>query len=327
MKLIKNLPRLLAGLLFAGAALAQTYPAKPVMLMVPYPAGGQSDVLARIVNNALTRRLGQPVLVENLAGAGGTIAANKVLNAPADGYYLFQGSPNELVLAPLANAAVKLKSEDFRAVQMLASSPLAITARKDFPPNNAEEFASYATTRAKAGRPVTYASVGVGSFYHLLGEQLSKKTGAELMHIPYKGGANILQDLLGGQIDIFITPYGAPHVEMMKQGRLKFVASLSPERVPMIKEVPSVDESKALKGFNYTIWTGFFVRKDTPEPVVRVLHKALTDTLADPTVRTGLAAQGLEIQKPQTLDEAAKLYADGAALYREIAKSINLQPQ
>lgn len=321
------LPAALGALLLAGSAVAQTFPARPITLMVPYTAGGQSDVIARLVNTALAKQLGQPVIIENLAGAGGAIAAQKVLNAPADGYYLFQGSPNELILTPLANAAVKFKSEEFRAVQMLALAPIAISARKDLPASNADELVALAARSAAEGKPLNYASVGNGTFYHLLGEQLARRANTTMQHVPYKGGANVLQDLLGGQIDIFLTPYGAPHVAMDKQGKIKFVATLSPTRDALLPNVPSVDESKALKGFNYDIWTGYFVRKDTPEAVVQALHKALIETLNDPAVRTALEAQGQMLPKPQTLPEAAKAYADGATMYRNIAKSINLQPQ
>ena len=327
MKSIRTFVSTVAGILLAGTALAQSYPTKPVTLMVPYPAGGVSDVIARKVNTALGKALGQPVLIENLGGAGGAIAAQKVLNAPADGYYIFQGSPNELILAPLANAAVKYKTEDFRQVQRIAISPLAVVARKDLPAGNADELMAYAAKVAKDGKPLNYASVGTGSFYHLLGEQMAKASGATMQHVPYKGGADILRDLLGGNVDIFITPYGAPHIEMEKQGKIKFVAALSEARQPLIKNVPSVDEGKVLKGFHYQISTGYFVRKDTPEPIVQALHKALTDVLTDPEVKAGLTAMGTEPSSPLSLDAAAKDYAGDAAQYRAIAKAINLQAQ
>jgi tripartite-type tricarboxylate transporter receptor subunit TctC len=318
---------LLSGLTLSVSALAQSYPSKPVTLMVPYPPGGLSDVVARKVNTVLAKALGQPVVIENLGGAGGAIAAQKVLNAPSDGYYIFQGSPNELILAPLANAAVKYKAEDFRQIQRVAVSPIAVTARKDLPASNADELAAYAARMVKEGKPMTYASVGTGSFYHLLGEQMAKAIGSAMLHVPYKGGGPILTDMLGGQIDIFITPYGAPHVEMDKVSKIKFVTALSAERQALIKHVPSVDESKALKGFHYNIGTGYFVKKDTPESVVQVLHKALNEVLADPELRAALQAQGGEVASPMTLEAAAKAYADEMAQYRAIAKSINLQPQ
>ena len=318
---------LIAHLGLASPALAQSFPAKPVTLMVPYPAGGLSDVIARMVNTPLAKHLGQPVIVENLGGVSGAIAAQKVLNAPSDGYYLFQGSPNELILSPLANAAVKFKSEDFRLIQMVAIAPMAIIGRPGLPANNGDELVAYAAKMAKEGKPMTYASVGPGSFYHMLGEHMSKVTGIPMTHVPYKGGAPAFQDMMGDQVDIFITPFGKAQIELVQQGRLKFVAALSPERIPSIKQVPSLNESQALKGFTFQTWTGYFVKKDTPEPVVQTLLKAITETLGDPGLRSGLEAQSAELPKPQTLDAASKIYADGTSQFRAIAKSINMQPQ
>ena len=317
----------LLGALLVSASFADVFPSRVVTLLVPYPAGGVSDVIARKVNVALGKALKQTVIVENVGGAGGVIGAQKVLAAPSDGYYLFQGSPNELILAPLANAAVKYKTEDFREVQRIAISPMAITARKDLPANSADELAAYAIKVAKEGKPLTYASVGAGSFYHLLGEEMSKTMGAPLTHVPYKGGADILRDLMGGQIDIFITPYGTPHVELAKQGKIKFPAALSAKRQAMLPDVPAVDEGKVLKGFHYEISTGYFVKKDTPEPVVVALHKALSEVLGDAEVKDGLSAMGVVVSAPLSLEAAAKDYAKDAALYRGIAKAINLQAQ
>lgn len=318
---------LMTSLGLAGNAMAQSFPSKPVTLMVPYPAGGLSDVVARMVNVPLAKHLGQPVIVENLGGVSGAIAAQKVLSAPSDGYYLFQGSPNELILSPLANAAVKFKSEDFRLIQMVAIAPMAIVARPGLPASNGDELVAYAAKMAKEGKPMTYASVGPGSFYHMLGEHMSKLINLPMTHVPYKGAAPAFQDMMGEQVDIFITPFGKAQIELVRQGRLKFVAALSPERIPSIRQVPSLAESQALKQFSFQIWTGYFVKKDTPEPVVQTLYKALTETLGDPDLRAGLEAQSSELPKPQTLDAASKLYVDGTAQFRAIAKSINMQPQ
>ena len=322
-----QLTTLVGGLILAGAALAQNFPSKPVTLLVPYPAGGLSDVIARRVNASLGKALGQPVLVENLGGASGSIAAQKLLSGPSDGYVLFQGSPNELVLAPLAISAIKYKAEDFRQVHRIALAPMAIVARQDLPANNADELAAYATKMAKEGKPITYASVGVGTFYHLLGEQMSKQLGVPMLHVPYKGGADVVKDLLGSQIDIFITPYGAPQVELAKTGKLKFVAALSPQRQALIPQVPSVTESQSMKTFLSEIGTGYFVKRDTPEAVVLALHKALQAVLGDAEVKASLVAMGQDVAPLQSLDAADKAFAAEAAQYRAIAKSINLQPQ
>lgn len=315
------------SLLLVTTSLAQTFPAKPVTLMVPYPAGGVSDVIARTLNVTLAKHLGQPVIVENLGGAGGAIAAQKVLNSPADGHLIFQGGPNELILAPLSNSAVKYKSEEFRLVQMITINPMAVLARKDLPVNNGDELIAYAKKAADAGTPMTYASVGPGSMYHLLGEHMSKQTGIAMTHVPYKGGAPAQQDLMGGLVDIFMTPFGKSHGQLVDEGKLKVVGVLSSERQAMFKKAPTLNESKALKGFVFEMWSGYFVRKDTPESVVQALHKALSEVANDPAVRAALEAQAMVVPRPQPLTAMNKVYSDNIARYRAIAKAINLQPE
>ena len=313
--------------LFVWSAQAQNFPHKPVTLMVPYPAGGVSDVIARTLNVTLAKHLGQPVLVENLGGASGAIAAQKVLNAPADGHLIFQGGPNELILAPMANAAVKYKSEEFRLVQMIAINPMAVLARKDLPVSNGDELVAYAKKSASTGTPMTYASVGPGSMYHLLGEHMSKLTGIDMTHVPYKGGAPAQQDLMAGLVDIFMTPFGKSHGQLVDEGKLKVVGVLSSERQDMFKKAPTFNESKALKGFVFEMWSGYFVRKDTPEAVVQALHKALSEVAQDPAVRAALEAQAMIVPRPQALLAMNKVYADNITRYRGIAQSMNLQPQ
>lgn len=324
---LKRTTALLAGLTLAAGVMAQTFPSRPVTLLVPYPAGGISDVIARTVNNALAKQLGQPVIVENLGGASGAIAATKALNAPADGQLIFQGSPNELILAPLAISAVKFKSEDFRLVQMIATAQIAFLARKDLPVNSVDEFLDYARKMAREGKPVTFASVGPGSFYHILGEHLSKTTGIPMTHVPYKGAAPANQDLIGGQVDIFLGPYGKMYEGLQKDGKIKILAMLNEKREDSTRQYPLITDSKQLKDFDFNIWTGYFVRKDTPEPIVQALHKAITDTLSDPTVHAGLEANSQLTAKPLPLAAVGKAYADGTAKFRAIAKSINLQAQ
>ena len=150
--------------------------------MVPCPAGGPSDAITRIFFNPLGKELGQQVLVENLGGVSGALAAQKVLAAPADGYHLFQGSPNEMILSPLANAAVKLKTEDFRLVHPVADAVMVFVTRKDLPVNSVDELIALA--RKSADEPPTYGSVGIGSLYHLILENVQASTGVQLEHVP-----------------------------------------------------------------------------------------------------------------------------------------------
>jgi tripartite-type tricarboxylate transporter receptor subunit TctC len=295
--------------------------------MIPYPAGGLSDNIARRVNVPLGAALGQPAIVDNLGGGSGSIGAQKVLNAPSDGYMVFQGSPNELILAPLAISAIKYKPESFRQIHRIALAPMAIFVRPGFPAKTADELAAHAAKVAKEGKPMTYASVGVGSFYHLLGAKMSKDLGVEMTHVPYKGGADAQRDLFTDLVDIFITPYGPAQVELVKQGKMRALAVLTPARQRLMPEVPSTTESKALKTFTAEIGTGYFVKRDTPEPVVQALHQALQKTLGDTQLRAGLFAMGQEASPLQTLAEADKAYKAEISAYQAIAKSINLQAQ
>lgn len=326
-KIVLGVLSAIGAFAFCASTWAQSFPTKPVTLMVPYPAGGVSDVIARTLNNTLSKHLGQPVLVENLGGASGGIAAQKVLNSPVDGHVIFQGSPNELILAPLANAAIKYKPEDFRLVQMITINPLAMLARKDLPASNGDELIAYARKAASEGKPLTYASVGPGSLYHLIGEHMSSVTGIAMTHVPYKGGAPAVQDLMGGQVDIFMTPYGKGQVQLVEEGKLKAPAVLSAERQELFKKVPTLNESKALKGFIFDTWAGYFVHKDTPEAVVQALHKALSEVAKDSTVKSTLEGQAMIVPSPQPLNVLSKLYSDNTAKYQAIARSMKLQPQ
>ncbi len=322
-----GLPALAAGIALPAAAQTPAFPSRPVSIVVPYPAGGLSDIIARTVNPALGRQLGQPAIVENVAGASGSIGATKVLVAPADGHQVFQGSPNELILAPLAISSIRFRSEDFRLVQMIATAQIAFLVRPGLPVSNVDEFVEHARRAAASGRPLTFASVGVGSFYHLLGEHLSKTIGAPMVHVPYKGGQPAEQDLLAGQVDLFLAPYGRRYDEFAKQGKLKVLAMLNRERLDSVRGYPAIAESKLLKDFTFDIWTGYFVKKDTPEAVVQRLHRAITDTLADPAVRAGLDAHSLLMADPLPLESVGRAYAAGTAQFRSIAKAIDLQPQ
>lgn len=315
-----------AGLLLSvGAAMAQTFPAKPVNLMVPYPAGGPSDAIARIFSVPLGKALGQQVVVENLGGVAGALAAQKVLSAPADGYYLFQGSPNEVILAPLANAAVKLKAEDFRLVHPSSDSVMVFVARKDLPANSVDELIALA--RKSGNKPLSYGSVGIGSLYHLILEDVQKRAGIELNHAPYKGNAPLLQDIGGGSVDFAVLVYSAAMGALAEQGRLKVIGQLGAQRSEMLKSVPTASEGKELKGFSYSIWSGLFVHKNTPEAVVERLHKSIQATLQETSVQTQLAAQTSLASSPMSLAESSQFFASETARYRAIAKAINLQPQ
>ncbi|MEY2594176.1 MAG: hypothetical protein RI972_1865 [Pseudomonadota bacterium] len=318
-----------AALLCAGG-LAQAQSNKPMNLMVPYPAGGLSDAIARIVERPLGRALNQMVIVENLGGVGGALGAQKVLGAPADGQFLYQGSPNELILAPLALQAVKYKAEDFRFVQMIGTWPLAVLARPGLNVTTVDELVELAKKSSAAGKPLTYGSVGVGSLYHVLGAHFAQKIGAEMVHIPYKGMAPLLQDMGGNAVDVSLLVVGEQTIGLADAGRLKVLATLAPSgkvEAPFLAKYPSINDSKSIKEFAFNTWTGYFVRKDTPEAVVQQLNKALTSVMGDGEAKAGLTKIGGSIPTMLSLAEADKEYAAQTARFRAIARSIKLEAQ
>ena len=317
---------LAAGLLIAcSAAWSQVYPNKTVNLMVPYPAGGPSDAIARIMNTPVGKELGQQVIVENLGGVSGALAAQKVLGAPADGYYLFQGSPNEVILAPLANAAVKVKAEDFRLVHPVADAVMVFVTRADLGVRSVDELIALA--RKSADKPLTYGSVGIGSLYHFILEDVQARAGIKLQHVPYKGNAPLMQDLGGGQVDFAVLVYSAAMGALADQGKLKVIGQLGAQRSELLKNLPTVSEGQALKDFSYKIWTGFMVPKNTPEETVQRLHGAIGRALQDAGVRSQLATQTQLASAPMTLAESQRFFEAETARYRALAKKINLQPQ
>ncbi len=268
-------------MLAAGPASADSFPTKPVNLMVPYPAGGPSDATARIFTVPLGKALGQQVIVENLGGVSGAMAAQKAV--------------------------------------------MVFVARKDLPANSVDELIALA--RKSADKPLSYGSVGIGSLYHLILEKVQLDTGVKLMHAPYKGNAPLLQDIGGGQVDFAVLVYSAAMGALAEQGRLKILGQLGGQRSELLKNVPTASEGKELKNVNSKTWSGFFVRKNTPEDVVQKLHQAIGATLKETSVREQLAAQTQQASPSTTLAESAKFYEAETARYRDIAKSIRLEPQ
>jgi tripartite-type tricarboxylate transporter receptor subunit TctC len=311
----------------AGFAIAQS---KTTTLLVPYPAGGLSDVIARMVEKPFSKAIGQTVIVDNLGGAGGSIAAQKVLNAPADGTLVYQGSPNELILTPLALQAVKYKSEDWRMVQIIGSFPMAVIARKGLEANTIDELVALAKKSDAAGKPLTYASVGVGSFYHVVGAHFAQTIGVNMTHVPYKGFAPAQQDLAGGLVDVAFFVVDSRLPAFVDQGLYKVLATMAQPGKPeakFLEKYPTVNESKSVKNFAFDTWTGYFVRKDTPEAVVEALNKSLATAMSDPEARKKLEDLGGRVPPMMSTAEAQKEFEAQTVRFRGIAKGIKLEAQ
>ncbi|MEY2653459.1 MAG: hypothetical protein RLZZ524_486, partial [Pseudomonadota bacterium] len=210
-------------------------------------------------------------------------------------------------------------------VHPVADAVMVFVTRKDLGVSSVDELIALA--RKSADRPLTYGSVGVGSLYHLILENVQQLTGIQLQHVPYKGNAPLLQDLGGGQVDFAVLVYSAGMGALAEQGKLKVIAQLGAQRSELLKNLPTASEGTALKGFAYKIWTGLMVPRNTPEPIVARLHETISKTLQDPSVRSQLAAQTQVASPAMSLADAAKFYSAETACYRAIAESIKLQPQ
>ena len=283
------------------AASAQTYPAKPVTIVVPFAAGGTTDILARVIGQALTKELGQSVVVDNRAGAGGNIGASLAAKAPADGYTLFMGTVgthaiNQSLYKKLPFDPIK----DFQPLTRVAMVPNLLVANPGKPYKNVKELIAYA--KANPGK-VNFGSSGSGSSIHLSGELFNSMAKVDMVHVPYKGSAPAVTDLLGGQIDIMFDnmPSAIQHV---RSGKLRPLAVTTAKRSPELPDVPTIAEA-GVPGYEATSWFGMFAPAGTPAPVVARLNTALTKVLADAEVKKKLAEQGAEPygEKPEQFAE------------------------
>jgi tripartite-type tricarboxylate transporter receptor subunit TctC len=301
----RRLLRLAAGAAVLAAASqaasAQTYPSRPITIVVPFAAGGSTDVIGRILAERMRTSLGQTVIIENTTGAGGTIGVARAVRAAPDGYTLSLGQNGSHVItgATYGNLSYDLL-KDFEPVSLLVISPFVITTTNAIPANNLKSLIAH--LKANPGR--TVGNAGMGSITHVAGLVFQNMTGTNLQFVPYRGTGPAMQDLVAGQIDMMIgDPITAmPHV---RAGKLKIYAVASDTRQPSAPEVPTADEA-GLPGYHISLWHGLWVPKGTPKPVVARLHEAVLDALADPATRTKLAQAGQEIfpreqQNPEAL--------------------------
>ena len=325
--LLFNTLFIIGNLAFINTSQAQGFPNKSITLVSPYAGGGIAEAIAKLVSSSLEANLKQAVAIENLGGDNSAKALQKILNAPADGSLVLQGTPSELILAPSISKTPSFKSEDFRMVQFVADMPMVIVARKSLEANDADELTLLARRAAAHGKPLVYASLGEGTFNHFLGSYISKKINATMLHAPYRSAPDIINGLLSAQIDIVVAPYTADQIALHNSGKIKFISVLAANRQSVIPDVSSVDEGFALRGSYQSLWIGYFVKKETPEPLVHVLHKALSDTLNSPQVISKLLSQGAIISPSLSLDDVNKKYAAEIVKFRAMAKSMDPEPQ
>jgi tripartite-type tricarboxylate transporter receptor subunit TctC len=276
-------------LLSASSAFGQAWPAKQIRLIVPWPAGGTVDGVARVIGPKLSAALGQPVIIDNKGGAGGSIGEAEVAKAPADGHTLIAVFDTHAVNHLLYKKLAYDPFASFEHVSLLVTSPQILVAATNFAPSTLAELVAYA--KANPGK-VTYATVGTGSSNHLNAVFFSSRAGIDMLHIPYKGGAPMMTDMLGGQVNaMFVSaPQALPQI---KAGRIKALATGSAKRMAQLPDTPTVAES--LPGFRAQSWVGLLAPAGTPKDIVARLHRELVRILADPEVSAKLGAQGFDI--------------------------------
>lgn len=308
-----------AGALASPMAWSQaSFPSKPVTLIVPFTAGGASDAGARMLSTELGKLLGQSVVVENLAGAGGALAVQKLIRAPADGHTLLYGGLSESLLVPLINPSLGYKPEDMQPVALAGNSPIVFVVRPDFPAQSMDELV--ALVRKSPGK-YSFGSAGIGSFAHVMGEVVKERAGMFMVHIPYRGGQQIITDVIGGQLDMGITT-AANAASMLASKRIKALGVSAGERVPVIKEVPTFSESKALKGLQMSVWAFVYAPTNTPAAVVERLNSAINTALMVPALKEARIRLASDLPSLMTPGQSRAFIAAEQALYKPVTSRI-----
>jgi tripartite-type tricarboxylate transporter receptor subunit TctC len=305
----------------AFGAHAEGYPSRPITVVVPFPAGGPSDVVARVVTERMARILGQTMIIENIGGAGGTIGSARVAGANPDGYTLLAGSMGSHVAAPVLNPGVKYDSErDFEPIGLTAHAPAVIVARKDFPAKDLSEFVAYLK---KNGEAVKQAHGGIGSSSHMACLLFTSAAGAKPTLVAYRGTGPAMNDLVGGHVDFFCDQ-AVSVAPQIGAGTVKAYAVGAAERLPVLPGVPTANEA----GIDYqmSIWAGIFAPKGTPKPIIDTLAAALDQALDDADVKQRLIELGGSIpakadRTPAKFDSFVKAEI---ARWSPILKEVNL---
>lgn len=312
----------LAVLTLMRLAVAEPYPSRPVTLVVPFPPGGPTDALGRLVSERMAKMLGQSVIIENASGAGGTVGTAKVARAPADGYTLCVGQLNSHVFgAAVYNPPYDVLG-DFEPVGMISISALMMVGRADLP---AADLAALTAWMKAKPEPATFGTVGSGSPAHVWTFGFAQATGVRFQLIPYRGAAPTIQDMLAGRIDLTALEASnlLPHVQA---GKMKAYAILSAKRWSVAPDIPTMAEA-GFPGYEMPFWTGLFVRKGTPPEVIARLNAALVESLGDPALQKRLTDIGQEIPAPaqQTPQALGARHRADAEKWWPLIKAANIK--
>jgi tripartite-type tricarboxylate transporter receptor subunit TctC len=301
--------------LFAGSALAQSWPTKPVKLVVGFAPGGAADTVARAYAEPLGRILGQPIVVENRAGAGSSIAADAVAHSAPDGYTILIASPASISVNPTINPKLNYKPSDLAPVTKVSTSPLLIVVNPSTGIGSVKDLVAAAK---KSPGTINYATSGVGSAPHFGAALFSQAAGIEMVHVPFKGGSPAVLAVVAGDVQLsFATPPSV--LPMVKAGRLHALAVTSRDRSPLMPEVPGMAEV-GMPDFAIAFWYGFFVPAGTPPDIVKKLFDAALAAGARPEVKAALAREGTEVALSRSPEDFARFLDEDAKLWVRLAK-------
>jgi len=303
-------------------AVAQDYPGKPIRFVVPYAPGGNTDILSRLIGQKLTEAWGQQVIIDNRPGAAGTIGAELVARAPADGYTIIMGSFGNIIVANSLYKHLKYDPlKDFAPVVLVSLPPGVLVANPAVPAKNVKELIAYA--KSNPGK-LNYGSPGTGAWNHLFFELFNASAGITITHIPYKGIAPAVVDLLGGQVQLAMSafPTALPH---FKTGKLRALAVTSARRSKLLPDVPTIAES-GLPGYEAAGWFGVLIPAGTPKMVVAKLNREINRILGLPEVKASLAADGAE-PAGGTPEQMAESTRAGIAKWSKLIRELNLRSE
>lgn len=276
------------------AAQGDSYPNKPITIVIGYPPGGSTDLTGRTLAHELSKKLGVPVVIENVGGAGGAIGAQKVVNAAPDGYTLLVGANNEIAISRLVSSAVKYQIRDFTPIGLIASQPLVLVASQKSGVKTLGQFLSL--VKQNPGK-FSYGSSGVGTSLHLAGEMVKEQGGLFMTHIPYRGVAPLTNDLLGNNIDfgVFVLSSALPHI---RSGKLVALGTTEAKHSALMPEVAPLAENHKLKGIDIGVWFALMGPAKLPEPVLARLKKAFGEAMQSPELRKKLEETGSTLAAP-----------------------------
>ncbi len=305
------------------AVAAETdYPTKPILINVPFSAGGTTDLLARAIGQQLGQKWGVSVVIENKPGAGGNIGTAQVARAAPDGYTILMGTIGTHAINPSLYKDMPYDAvKDFAPITRVAMVPNALVVRKDAPYDTVQELIAYG--KANPGK-LNFGSSGFGSTLHMSGETFKMMTGVQMVHVPYKGSSPAVADLLGGQISMIFDnlPSALPHI---KAGRLKALGVTSSERAEQLPDVPTISEA-GVDGYAVMSWFGLWAPKDTPPKIVKKLNEAVVEILNEPEMQITIRSQGA-IPHPETPEEFAEFIGSETKKWSDVVRSANLTIQ